>query len=370
MPIVPEFIDADEYESMLEEDDELDNVSEHYRTLRDNEDIPVHTGLYVENLNELETGLWERTGQQGAFVNLYGNQGVNDIQIQEIEPGGRTSWQRHMYDELVYVSRGQGLTVIGDEDDEQFFEWQRHSMFFIPPNVPFQYVNPTNEPARVVSQTPLPQLCNIYKNVEFFFECDHEYAEIDPDYYSDGALFHTDRYPVWESNFIPDLTKFSKLEDRPDRGGGGSNAHFSLPDASSHAHISEFPVGRYKLSHRHEPGANIIILSGHGYSLLWEAAEETIVKVDWKPLSAVVPPGLWYHQHFNTSDDSARYLAFRPPSWGTFSESTINPNRPNNKIPYTDEDPAIRELFESAIAEVGLESRMPAEVYTDPEYEF
>lgn len=364
-----EFISADEFESRLD-DDELDNVTEYYRDLRDDEGIPVHTGVYVEDVNDLEVGNWDRTGQKGAFVNLYGNQGVNDMQIQVVEPGGETKVQRHMYDELVYVSQGQGLTAIGDEDDEHVFEWQDHSMFYLPPNVKFKYVNTSDEPARLISQTPLPQLCNIYKNPDFFFDCDYEYLDVGPDYYSDGNLFHTDRYPVWEANFVPDLRKFDKLEDRPDRGAGGSNAHFSLPDASLFAHMSEFPVGRYKLAHRHQPGANIIVLSGEGYSLLWEEEMDVRVKVDWKPFSAVVPPANWYHQHFNTSTDSARYLALRAPALGTLKERIFDSNAIHNKIPYVDEDPAIRELFAEELAEVGLESRMPKEVYTNSDYEF
>lgn len=366
---MPEFIDVSVYEARLD-DDELDNVTDAYRNLRDGEDIPVHNGLYVEDVNELRTGQWERTGQQGAFVNLYGNEGINDMQIQVVAPGEKTTTQRHLYDELVYVSRGQGFTRIGEDDDENIFEWQQHSMFYLPPNIQFQYINTSDEPARLVSQTPLPQLSNIYKNTEFLFNCDSEYLSIEPDYYSKGRLFHTDLYPVWETNFVPDLRVFDKLEDRPDRGAGGSNAHFSLPDGGLHAHISEFPVGRYKIAHRHEPGANIIILSGEGYSLLWEESMDEIIKVDWKPRSVTVPPAMWFHQHFNTSTENARYLAFRPPSIGTLSDTTFYPNVPENKIPYVDEGPAIRELFEAELADVSIDSRMPEEVYTDPGYEF
>ena len=45
-------------------------------------------------------------------------------------------------------------------------------------------------------------------------------------------------------------------------------------------------------------------------------------------------------------------------------------NAPGLNIEYVDEDPWIRELFEGELAKRGLESDMPTEAYTDPDYVF
>ena len=94
-----------------------DPMPERYREFRDREGIPVHMWLCVDDVTEVETGPWDRTGQRGAFVNLYGMQGIDDVQIHEIAPGGEMDPQRHFYEEIVWVVQGNGLSVIGEGDD-------------------------------------------------------------------------------------------------------------------------------------------------------------------------------------------------------------------------------------------------------------
>jgi len=78
-----------------------------------------------------------------------------------------------------------------------------------------------------------------------------------------------------------------------------------------HSHISHFDPGTYKKGHFHNSGANIILVSGHGYSLLWQAGQDPLntVRVDWKPGVLFAPPdGPTYHQHFNVADKPSRYF--------------------------------------------------------------
>jgi hypothetical protein len=87
--------------------------------------------------------------------------------------------------------------------------------------------------------------------------------------YFSGKGRVVDSHRTWDSNFIADVPGF-KLIDHSARGQGASGIllHFSSNTIS--AHIEEYPVGTYPRAHWHGPGAHIVILSGEGYSLLWE----------------------------------------------------------------------------------------------------
>lgn len=152
-------------------------------------------------------------------------------------------------------------------------------------------------------------------------------------------------------------------------------AFFELADNTLRAHISELPVGTYKKSHRHGPGAHVIILDGQGYSLLWpEGGEQREVK--WQRGSMVVPRDRWFHQHFNTGATPARYLAIR---WGSKkhnagqvlsssdderggaareSRAAQDVRQGGNQIEYDGEDPAIDQRFEDALRREAVPCRM------------
>jgi hypothetical protein len=90
------------------------------------------------------------------------------------------------------------------------------------------------------------------------------------------------------------------------------------------------------------------------------------VFVPWGEASVFVPPNQWYHQHFNTGGVPARYLAIARP--GTLFDSDEGLHE--RDIPYTKEDPEIRHRFEGELAKKGLKTRMPDEVYTNPNFKF
>ena len=119
---------------------------------------------------------------------------------------------------------------------------------------------------------------------------------------------------VWESNFIADLWGFQPKEYK-ERGGDNRTTLFEFVDNTMSAHLSEFPVGKYKKAHRHGAGAHIVMLTGAGYSFLWPEGEYgTKKRVEWGRMSMFVPPMQWWHQHFNPGAEPARYLALKP--WG------------------------------------------------------
>lgn len=361
----------------------LDNaMPELYQEFRDGENIPVHKGLCIEDVTELETDHWERTGQNGAFINLYGMQGVDDIQVHELVPGGELKPQRHFFEEIVYVVEGNGLTVVGEGDNQQTFEWSENATFVIPKNTPYYHINASDEDrALLLAQTTLPELLNLIQDVEFIYNCDYDFwgREGGQEFYSaDGNMgsMYEGKYgeegaPVsWNANFIPDITKFDKLKTW-NRLGATRIVFIPFPSSSMFVHLSEWSTGMYKNAHRHGPGANVFIRSGEGYTLLWRPEWDYKVKVDWSVHSLVTPPAGWYHQHFNTGDEPAGQYAIHAPRTGSLHDHAIfDAHEPVNIIDYVDEDPGIRELYKQELEKRGLEFRMPEEGYTDPDYDF
>jgi hypothetical protein len=153
-----------------------------------------------------------------------------------------------------------------------------------------------------------------------------------------------------------------RLVSAKERGAGGGHIRFSMAKGSMNSHISQFPVGTYKKGHRHGPGAHVIILSGSGYSLMWPEGEEP-QRFEWQPGSLIIPPNMWFHQHFNTSPEPARYLAFKhevvsirnaqgvPKAW-------ISRRVGGDQIDYADERPEVRQMFAQSLADSDLEPRM------------
>jgi hypothetical protein len=74
-----------------------------------------------------------------------------------------------------------------------------------------------------------------------------------------------------------------------------------------------------------------------------------------------VPPNATFHQHFNTGPTPARYLAFKhssPRNKQGVPMSWISRRLGGNQIDYADETPAVRKMFDDALARHRLQSRM------------
>jgi oxalate decarboxylase/phosphoglucose isomerase-like protein (cupin superfamily) len=110
----------------------------------------------------------------------------------------------------------------------------------------------------------------------------------------------------------------------------------------------------------------VVIIGGQGYSLMWPEGEP-IKRFDWHDGSIIVPPENWFHQHFNTGPEPARYLALRwgsrkhPRPWSDKSYGTDESIKSGgDQIEYADEDPQIRRMFEQELAKRGIACRMDA----------
>src|SRR5690348_7794991 len=79
-----------------------------YRNWQAEQKIPVVRGFFVKDVNTLELEPWDLKGVPCSMVVLDGTGGTNDAYVCEIPPGGKIKPQRHMYEEMVYVTKGYG----------------------------------------------------------------------------------------------------------------------------------------------------------------------------------------------------------------------------------------------------------------------
>lgn len=179
---------------------------------------------------------------------------------------------------------------------------------------------------------------------------------------------------VLNTGMIPDMYKL-KLFEAKARGLTNRSAEVILSDNSMQTHVSQFAVGTYKVAHRHGPGSHVLVMGGAGYSLMWDdvaayskASQQVIVP--WRDGTLFVPPDRWFHQHFNTGEDAARYMAttwiggkYFVKSLGgggrTHRLNTISRTDGGNMIGYHEEDPAIPALFEAELKKAGIPNHMP-----------
>jgi oxalate decarboxylase/phosphoglucose isomerase-like protein (cupin superfamily) len=339
-----------------------------YANWQKEQGIPVVRGFFVEDINTLDVKPWSLKEANGCFVHLDGCGQVNDAYVLELPPGAKTSPQKHMYEELVYVTKGHGATTVWQDGGRKHtFEWGEGSVFAIPLNANYQHFNTSGSPTRYYAMTNASFMMNLFHNQEYIFNnpfvFDDRFSREAEDYFKgEGEVFG--RF-FMTTNFIPDIRTVG-LRDYSERGKGSSNMKFDLAKSTMTAHVSEFPVGTYKKAHRHGPGAHVIILSGQGYSTLWRDEEDKQQTVHWKPGSVVVPPDKWFHQHFNSGATPARYLAFR---WNSWRFKSVMRTEEDNytytsvkkggaQIEFEDEDPAVHANFVSLIGKAGASCNM------------
>jgi len=342
-------------------------VRSSYEKWQEQEGVPVVSGYYIRDLAAVPVGPWRRMGAAGAFVNLEGTDDSNDAYILEIPAGCSTGAQRYLFEEVVYVVSGRGASSVWNSTGRKVnFEWKAGSLFTVPLNTFHQHFNASGlEPTRLFAVTTAPIVINLFHNLDFVFGVDFDFKdrfESSDRYFSGYGTSSPGR--IWEGNFLPDVGTFP-LQEWQERGAGGRNVLLELGENTLAAHISEFGVGTYKKAHRHGAGAHVIIISGEGYSLMWE--EGTAKKrFDWHPGSVIVPPDMWFHQHFNIGSTPVRYLALR---WGSkkylmsskseyAKGADVSVKLGGNQIEYEDEDADVREMFSSALTARGVRNLM------------
>ncbi|HYH70018.1 MAG TPA: hypothetical protein VEX16_01790, partial [Methyloceanibacter sp.] len=268
-----------------------------------------------------------------------------------------------LLEEMILVLDGRGSTSVWNDAGQRItFEWKAGALFAIPLNTWHQHFNGSGqEPARFVAVTNMPPTMNLYEDVAFIFQTPYDFKNRfagEPDYFSNKG---EQKGLLLETNFVADAVNLPLISAK-ERGAGGGHIRFNMAKGSMNSHISQFPVGTYKKGHRHGPGAHVIILSGEGYSLMWPEGEEPR-RYDWEVGTMIVPPNMWFHQHFNTGTSPSRYLAFKhevvsirnaqgvPKAW-------ISMRIGGDQIDYADETPRVRTLFAEELARHGLKPKM------------
>lgn len=343
------------------EEIELKKLNLYEQWLTD-EAVPVISDYSIDDVRAMELGPWLRKGGTGAIINLHGLELSADTYICEIPPGGALKPQRHLYEEMLLILSGRGATTIWNEGGPiHTLEWQEGSLFAPPLNTWHQHFNGSGEkPARLLGVTLAPVFINLCNDLDFIFNNPFVFKKRfsgKEEYFSAKGKLYDNR--VWESNFIPDVFSF-KLKERKERGARGHNIMFEISNNIMAAHISEFPVGTYKKAHYGHGGAQLLMLSGTGYTLLWPKDGGEKVKVDWQAGTLFAPLELWFHQHFNTGKEPARYMAFRAGGSKKFRGirkdsrgAGISFKKGGRQIEYEDEEPEIRQMYKAELAKTG-----------------
>ena len=337
------------------------------------QNIPIVEGVAVD-LNTIETAPWPRLGEdcRAAFVHLKARGDFIALQVIDIPIAAKTEQLRHLYDEVFYVLSGHGAVAADfGGGQKQSFEFGPRALFSLPMNVPFRLSNTSSsEPLKIVSANDLPFIMNIYRNPKFLFNNSFQFPErVGKQRYYQGKGDFLEQQPgahMLETNLVPDLDTLS-LPEWHARGAGSRNVNIITADSSMHVHASEIPATAYKKAHRHGSGSHIFIVSGSGYSLMWNRNDPEFERYDWRPGFVFAPPEGMFSQHFNTGNIPARYLAVsvgshRYPVLDSKLRRKQAPatslNSGGVQIEYEDQDPRIENTWLNELAKTGKKSDM------------
>jgi quercetin dioxygenase-like cupin family protein len=308
--------------------------------------VPMAEGYSILDATKQEVQPWPETGGRGLYLNFSGNVHMDSV-IQEIPAGKALEASRHFYEQITYVLAGRGYTTFGGGKGNKV-EWGEGSLFAVPMNVLHRHYNSDSaHPARLLFITTFPFMLQVFGSKGLINDLNFNFSERydgASDYFSSAQRVRK----RWDkTNFVKDIRK-AEVVDWPERGEGNASMYWDMAgNTILEPHMSEFEVGSYKLGHRHPYEAIILTLNGKGYSLAEKdrLKDSDALKIDWQAGSIVSPPFYWYHQHFNTGDTKARYLAITE---GDFPIRLGFPLQVE-QIEAAQEDPDIKKHFEREV---------------------
>jgi mannose-6-phosphate isomerase-like protein (cupin superfamily) len=327
-----------------------------YKKWIESEGVPIIGGAFVQDVRTEPLEYWKRKDCKGAIC-MFSDQMVADAYICEIDPGKQTKAQRQLYEEIITVAAGRGATTIWYEGTpKRTFEWERGSTFAIPLNAWHQHFNASGgEPCRYFALTSQPVAFELFRDPEFIYNTSYTFKDRfdpgDPEFFSREGQYFTQYYGgILHSNFIPDIRKI-QLVPREKRGKGTRNMYIHMSGSAMLAHVSQFPVGRYKKAHRHGPGAHVFLLDSTGYTLMWNEGEKP-QRYDWHEGTCISPPAGAWHQHYNTGNEPCKFVALHANTAVQKEEKGIE------QIEFEDEDDSMRKMYEEECAKNGVKVDM------------
>jgi len=309
--------------------------------------VPMVEGYSILDAKTQAVQPWPEIGGRGVYLNFSGNVHM-DTAIWEIPEGKSLVQRHHFYEQIVYVIAGRGFTSFGEGKKQNKFEWTEGSLFSIPMNLTHRHSNSDPaHPARLLVISTFPFALQSFGSLGLLSNMSYDFNDR-----FDGSADYfkrTERIRKrWDqANFVKDI-RTQEVVAWEERGEGNASLFWDMGgNTILEPHISEFEVGTYKLGHRHPYEAIILTLNGKGFSLAGKnnLKNNETVKMDWKAGSVVSPPYFWYHQHFNTGQTPARYLAITE---GDFPKRLGIP-LDVEQIEKDQEDPSIRQLFQTEL---------------------
>lgn len=368
-----------------------------YDTFMEEQDIPVYRGIGVHRVQDLPLKTWKRMGGRGSFIQLYGTEGMWGSYVVEVPGAGTLNAECHLYEEIFLVIEGRGTTEIWTEGQTKprVFEWQRGSLFSIPINTHHRIVNSGSSPALMLVGTTAPNMINLLRNTEVIFNCPAVFRDrydASENYFKPNEDIEPDPLrglAMRRTNIIPDIFNTElHLDNR--RSPGYKRVEPRMAGNVFYQFIGEHENGRYSKAHAHASAAVLICIKGKGYTYTWptklgltpwkDGAADQVYRQDYEPVGMVTAApmsGDWFHQHFGTSKDPLRLLAWYGPNnhrahqagrpgEKAIDEGAIDIRDGGTAIPYWDEDPFIRAEYEETLRREGVTSRMSESLFTDP----
>src|ERR1051326_3447821 len=226
------------------------NLSTYEKWIR-TQGIPIHRAFFIEDLRTVEVGWWEFRQCHAAFLVLAGQEDIQESRVTAIAPGANLPPWKIALEEMCYCVQGHGMCTVwaGDQPKRQF-EFQKNSLFMIPPNYTYQLSNARGgEEVRLLQCNYLPLAMLVMPIPEFFFNNDFVDLAI---VYGEGNAFSEAKQverddpgergirALWVGNFFPDMKTWDKLEAHRRRGAGGSVVDFRSRTGRG-GHMSVFP---------------------------------------------------------------------------------------------------------------------------------
>lgn len=357
-----------------------------YETFIKGEGVPIHRALLgISDVTALRREPWKRTAGLGAFIELTGTfQSERGLFVGEIPARSELLPQHHLYEEQIFILSGEGTATVWQDDPDRayVFEWERGSVFAIPPNVSYLLANTGHEEVVYLGVTTAPRLMNSLYDISAVFTSTHRFIDLAAEtgnYFSSPDEKWTKgwyKQTMVDTRFIRNVYDFVP-DPQEQKVAGGRLTGYLMGPRFPRGHISTWPQGRYHKAHYHGPGAIVLGLDGDGYVLAWDSALGTrpyesgagarVEELPWRGHSIYSPPNKYFHQHFNTSAGEARHVAVYGENLplgmhdmnaadGWIGHKSVDEG--GTLIEYANEDPQIRADFVAALARRGLECRM------------